>query len=89
MNKFFDQIKEALTQKNSLYIKVKVIAKSPQTEIVDLMEDETYKIRVAAMPLKGAANEELCKFLKKTLKAKEVAIVSGGRDAVKLIRISI
>ncbi len=89
MNTFFDQLKAELAKKSPLYIRVKVISKSPKNEIVDRMDDGTYKIRVAAIPVKGAANEELCKFLKKSLKASEVAIVSGGRDKVKLIRISL
>ena len=88
MNTFFDQLKAQLGKKSPLYIKVKVISKSPKNEIVEQMTDGTYKIRVAAVPVKGAANEELCKFLKNPLKASEVAIVSGGRDKVKLIRIS-
>lgn len=88
MNTFFDQLGRRLAEKSPLYIKVKVISKSPKNEIVDFMEDETYKVRVAAVPVKGAANEELCRFLKKGLKASDVAIVSGGRDKVKLIRIS-
>ena len=52
------------------------------------MEDGTYKIRIKAQPVRGQANIALLKFLKKELKASEVAIVSGGRDKVKLIRIS-
>jgi len=88
MNTYFDQLKAELDSKSPLYIKVKVISKSPKTEIVEQMEDGTYKIRVHAAPVKGAANEKLCKFLRKGLGASEVSIVSGGRDKVKLIRIS-
>lgn len=89
MNTFFEQLKSELAKKSPLYIKVKVISKSPRNEITEQMEDGTYKIRVAAVPVKGAANTELCKFLKKSLGASEVAIVSGGRDKMKLIRISL
>lgn len=89
MNKFFDQLTAELQKKSPLYIKVKIISKSPRNEIIDQMEDGTYKIRIAAVPVKGAANEELCKFLRKSLGASEVAIVSGGRDKVKLIRIAV
>jgi len=78
----------SLLQKSPLYIRVKVIPKSPKTEFVEQMADETYKIRVHAVPEKGAANEELCKFLRKGLGASEVNVVSGGRDKMKLIRIS-
>lgn len=51
------------------------------------MEDGTYKIKVAAQPIRGKANEELLKFLKKNLNLSDVQIVSGGRDSVKLIRL--
>lgn len=88
MNTIFDHLKAELASKSPLYIRVKVIPKSPVTEIVEQMADGTYKIRVHAVPEKGAANEELCKFLRKSLGASEVAVVSGGRDKVKLIRIS-
>jgi len=85
---YIKNIRAALAQKSPLYIKVKVITKAPKTEIVEQIGDGTYKIRVAAVPVKGAANQELCKFLKKSLGASDVAIISGGRDKVKLIRIS-
>jgi len=85
---FIDQIKNALSKKSPLYIRVKVLSKMPKTEIVDQMDDETYKIRVKAIPVKGATNEALCKFLRKSVGASDVAIVSGGRDKIKLIRIS-
>ncbi len=84
-----EQIKTDLSKKSPLYIRVKVLSKMPRNEIVDQMDDGTYKIRVKAIPVKGAANEELCKFLRKSLGASEVAIVSGGRDKIKLIRISL
>jgi len=85
---YIKNIKSALAKKSPLYIRVKVLSKSPKNEIVEQMEDGTYKIRVAAVPVKGAANAELCKFLKKSVGASDVAIVSGGRDKVKLLRIS-
>lgn len=89
MNTFFDQLRAALTVKSPLYIRVKVIPKSSKTEFVEQMEDDTFKIRIHAVPEKGAANEELCKFFRKGLGASEVKVVSGGRSKLKLIRISV
>ena len=86
---YLKAIKSELSEKSPLYIRVKVLSKMPKTEIADQMDDGTYKIRVNAVPVKGAANEALCKFLKKSLGASDVAIVSGGRDKIKLIRISL
>ncbi len=90
MNTFIVQILAENKEKNPFYIRVKISSGMPRTEIVGQLEDEdgTYKIKVGAKPVRGAANRELCKFLKKALNASDVAIVSGGRDKVKLIRIS-
>ena len=89
MQKLINKIKEELGSKSPLYIKVKVFSKSPKNEIVDIMSDGTYKIKVSAQPVRGQANAELLKFLKKEIGASDVAIVSGGRDKIKLIRISV
>lgn len=86
--KFTQDIIEKLKNKNPLYIKAKIQSKAPQTEIVDQLDDETYKIKVAAQPIRGKANAELLKFLKKSLSLSDVEIVSGGRDSVKLIRLT-
>jgi len=87
LNKFFIQLSLELEKKNPLYIKVKIQSKAPKTDIVDQLEDGTYKIKVAAQPIRGKANEELLKFLKKNLSLSDAQIVSGGRDSVKLIRL--
>lgn len=85
---YIDQIKSELQKKNPLYIKVKVFSKAPKTEFFDQLEDETYKIKVAAQPVRGKANAELLKFLAKTFNLADAAIVSGGRDKIKLIRLT-
>ena len=89
MNNYIEEIKEELSKKNPLYIKVKVRAKANKTEFFDKLDNSIYKIRVSAVAEKGKANAELEKFLKKTFKLKEVQIVSGGRDNVKLLRLSL
>jgi len=88
MNNFCTQIKAQLQIKSPLYIRVKAMPKSPKNEVVDQMSDGTYKIRVAAPAEKGKANAELVRFLKKELGAKEVVVVSGQTDRLKLIRIN-
>ena len=91
MNTFFDHLSASLkiakNNKKPLYIRVKIIPKSPKNEVVEQMEDDTYKIRIAAPATDNKANIELIKFLQKSLKA-EVAIVSGQKDRIKLIKIS-
>ena len=85
---FIQEIIDKLKNKNPLYIKVKVQSKAPKTEIIDQLEDGTYKVKVAAQPIRGKANAELLKFLKKNLGLSDIQIVSGGRDSVKLIRLT-
>ena len=89
MNNFFTQLQSDLQKKNPLYIKVKVIPKSPKNEITDIMADGTYKIRVAAPPTDGKANTELLKFLKKSFGLSDATIISGQTDRVKLIKLTI
>ena len=71
-----------------MYLKVKVLPKSPKTELVDTMADGTLKIRVAAPPEKGKANQQLIKFLAGRLDIKNnaVSIISGQTNPVKNIQ---
>jgi len=87
-DQFISDIKSLLSKKSPLYLKVKVLPKSAKNEVVDQMEDGTYKIRIKAPATDGKANAELVRFLKKELGASEAAIVSGQKDRVKLIRLS-
>jgi len=88
MFELIKKIKDGLSIKSPLYIRVKAMPKSPKNEVVEQMADGTYKIRVAAVAEKGKANAELVRFLRKELGAKEVVVVSGQTDRVKLVRIS-
>lgn len=81
------QLQSELKTKNPLYIKVKVLPKSPKNEIAEVLEDGTYKIRVKAPAEGGKANAELIRFLKKSLGALEVVIISGKAERIKLIKL--
>jgi uncharacterized protein (TIGR00251 family) len=71
-------------------IRVKVIPRSVKTEIAGKMADGTLKVKVAAPPEKGKANEALCVFLAGHYKVPRasVTIVSGQSAALKLIRVN-
>lgn len=71
------------------YIRVKVIPKSPVTELTEVLDDGTWKIRLRAVPEKGKANQELIKFLAKETGVPKncVSIVSGATDRTKLVKI--
>ncbi|MBI4905009.1 MAG: YggU family protein [Acidobacteria bacterium] len=70
-------------------IKVKVIPKSPKTEIVGTMGDGTLKIRVAAPPEKGKANAELIAFLAKHygIPRANIDILTGETSHHKQVRL--
>ena len=72
-----------------LTLKIKVIPQSSKSEIVGEMADGTIKIRIAAPPEKGRANDELCSFLARHYKvpAANVTILSGAASQKKLVRI--
>jgi len=74
-----------------LYLRIKVIPKSAKNEVVDIMEDETIKIRIKAAPENGKANAELIKFLSEELNVleKNVLIISGVAEPVKLIKVKL
>lgn len=74
----------------TLTLKIKVIPKSPRSEIAGQLADGTLKIRIAAPPEKGRANDELCLFLarKYNVPVANVEILSGATSQKKLVRIS-
>ncbi len=87
MNNFFDQLKSDIEGKNPVYIRVKVIPNSSKNEIVDIMDDGTYKIRVVGVAEKNKANLCLIKFLKKELNIDDISIISGQKDRIKLVKL--
>lgn len=71
------------------YLRIKVLPKSPKNEVVEILDDETIKIRIKAVPERGKANAELIKFLSKELSVprNNISIISGKTDQLKLIKI--
>jgi uncharacterized protein YggU (UPF0235/DUF167 family) len=70
-------------------VRVKVIPRSSRTELAGELADGTLKIKLAAVPEKGKANEELCVFLAAHYRVKktEVTVISGHTAALKLVRV--
>jgi uncharacterized protein len=73
------------------YLRIKVTTRQNTTELYGIMDDETLKIRLKAVPEKWKANEELIRFLSKELGINKdsVEIISWASDSIKLIRISL
>lgn len=74
----------------SRYLRIKVLPKSPKNEVVEILSDDTIKIRIKAIPEKGKANYELIKFLSEELEvpSEKISIISGIKEQLKLIKIS-
>jgi uncharacterized protein len=72
-----------------LVLKIKVLPKSPKSEIVGTMEDGTLKVRIAAVAEKGKANAELIAFLSKHygVPKQNIEIFSGQTSPLKQVRI--
>lgn len=71
-------------------LRIKVIPRSPRTEFAGELSDGTQKIKVAAPPDKGKANDELCRFLAEQhqVQRSAVTILSGHTSPLKLIKIA-
>ena len=70
-------------------LRVKVIPRSPKSEIAGTMADGTLKVKIAAPPEKGKANDALCALLARYygVPRTAVTIVSGHAAALKLVRV--
>jgi uncharacterized protein (TIGR00251 family) len=70
-------------------IRVKVVPGSSKTQISGIL-GEMLKIKIAAPPEKGKANQSLIAFLAKKLgvRKNDIEIVTGKTNPVKILRIS-
>ena len=70
-------------------LSVKVVPKASKTESAGIMADGTRKIRLAAMPENGQANEALRRFLadEYDVTLNQVEIVAGHTSTRKTVRI--
>jgi len=82
--------KNLFTENKEIYLRVKVHPHTAQTQVRAVLEDETIKIDIAAAPEKGKANDELIGFLSQEfdVSKRQIVIISGIVDRVKLIKIS-
>lgn len=71
-------------------LRVKVTPRSSRSEIVGQLSDGTLKVKIAAVPERGKANEELCRVLAEHFGVARtaVAVISGHTSALKLVRVT-
>ncbi len=70
-------------------VRVKVIPRSASSGIAGELADGTLRVKVAAAPEKGKANEELCRILAEHygVARNAVSVVSGHTASLKLVRV--
>ena len=89
MENKISELKQKLIQAGDLYLKIKAKPQSAKTVLVSILEDGTWKIDIAAPPVKGKANKELISYLSELLGVAEnnIIIVSGLTSRDKLVHI--
>jgi uncharacterized protein (TIGR00251 family) len=85
------ELRQRLASSKHLILTVKVIPKSSKNQITGFLEDGTMKLKIAAVPAKGAANAELAAFLAEqfSVARRNVQIVRGETSHLKQIVISL
>lgn len=85
-----DALKQRLAADGKLVVEVKVIPRASRTEIVGFMDDGALKVKLAAVPDQGKANQELRGFLAKQFAVGKgmVTIIAGETSQRKLLRIN-
>jgi uncharacterized protein (TIGR00251 family) len=83
-------LRAQLAREGRLALNLRVHPKSPRSEWGGRLADGTLKVRLAAAPEKGKANEELRRFLAEELGVTraQVEIVAGASGHNKQVRIS-
>ena len=83
-------LRTRLNASKKLSLKIRVIPKSPKTEWAGVLDDGTIKVRIAAVPEKGKANDELIRFLaaEAQVSRENVHVVAGAASHNKLIRLT-
>jgi len=68
---------------------IKVFPNKLESRIVDILNDGTLKIELKSHPIEGKANQELIKFLARSLKLNkdQITIIRGANNRNKLVRI--
>ena len=86
----FDSLLKELNKNCIVRFYVRARANTSRTKAVELMDDESIKIDIAAPPEAGKANTVLIKYLAKefSVSKENVEIVSGQTARHKLIRIT-
>lgn len=81
---------QRLKSEGKLTLHIRVVPRSPATVWGGVLADGSVKLKLAAVPEKGKANDELVRFLAREfgVARSQVEIVSGASSHAKLVRIT-
>ena len=76
--------------KSGAALTVRVTPRARRTEIAELLEDGTLRIRLTAPPVEGKANAALIEFLAEVLRTRKsrIEIVAGEKGLDKIVSIT-
>jgi uncharacterized protein (TIGR00251 family) len=86
-----DDLRTRLREKGSVTFEVKAILRSSKSEVIGLTTDGAVKVKLAAAPDKGKANEELRALLAECFKIAKssVEFISGESSQRKRVKVSL
>jgi len=85
-----EALRARLQTEGKLALSIRVIPKSQRTQWAGEMADGAFKVKLAAVPEKGKANDELIRFLAEEfgLRRAQVEIVAGQTNPHKQVRLT-
>ena len=85
-----DHLQRQFAQTGSITFSVKVIPRASRSELVGMLENGAVKVKIAAVPERRKANEELCMLLASLFEVpkRSVMVVAGGTSQHKRVCIS-
>ena len=89
MQRMFESFKEEMDREGSVRFYIRARPNASATKAVEVMDDESIKIDIAAVPENGKANIELIKYLAKEFGVPKgnIVIVTGATSRQKLVKI--
>ena len=83
-------LRERLAREREMLLAVKVTPRASRSEVVGFGDDGSVRVRIAAVPEKGKANEELRSLLSRYfgVAKSDIRIVSGETSSHKRVRIT-
>ena len=87
----FDDLRNRLREQGSVIFDIKAIPRSSKSEVIGLTTDGAVKVKLAAVPDKGKANEELRALLSEYFKVSKsnIEIILGETSQRKRVKVSL